>query len=118
MFKQLYLSPTGRSSRKFYWLFGVAPFVVIGFLLSIIDFMLRLEPYIVYGVSIIVIWPMLAMQIKRWHDIGATGWLSLLTFVPYLGWATSLILGFIPSSKNNNQYGNAPLKNAIEETSP
>ena len=57
----------------------------------------------------IITWPILAMQIKRWHDIGLTGWLSLLYFIPYVGIAVSIIIGIIPGNAGQNQFGPDPI---------
>ena len=82
----MYISPNGRCSRKFYWLFGVLPFFVIGILAGTTTSVLRIDYNLGLAILLIItLWPMLAMQIKRWHDIGLSGWFSLLTFIPYLG---------------------------------
>jgi nitrate/nitrite transporter NarK len=51
-------------------------------------------------------WIAIALQIKRWHDLGKTGWLTLLNLVPVAGTLISLfILGFSKSASGHNQYG-------------
>ncbi len=30
-------------------------------------------------------WPSLAIDVKRWHDIGRTGWLTLIAYGPAFG---------------------------------
>ena len=45
---------------------------------------------------IVAAWIALALQIKRWHDLGKTGWLALLNLVPGIGTLISLVvLGFL-----------------------
>jgi uncharacterized membrane protein YhaH (DUF805 family) len=34
--------------------------------------------------SLIFLWPSLAIDVKRWHDIGRSGWFALAIYVPAL----------------------------------
>jgi nitrate/nitrite transporter NarK len=57
---------------------------------------------------IVVSWIAIALQIKRWHDLGKTGWLVLVNLVPAVGTALSLlVLGFLKGGSGANQFGNA-----------
>jgi len=62
-----------------------------------------------FGILIILMWPALAIQVKRWHDVNKSGYWVLINFVPLIGsvWAF-LELGFLSGSPSNNNYGNAP----------
>ncbi len=52
-------------------------------------------------------WIGAAVQIKRWHDLGKTGWLVLINLVPGVGSLVSLVvLGFFKSATNPTKYGN------------
>ncbi len=118
MFKQLYFYPNGRSSRKFYWLFGILPFFIIGLILFFSLANSKSNPYIVFFVlfiQLLALWPFLVMQIKRWHDINLTGWLSLLIFIPYLGFVVILVVGLIPGKSGENKYGQDPLGRKVIE---
>ena len=96
--KALYISIKGRCSRKFYWIFGLLPFYIIGLLLGYLMKLQQLNPLILVALVLASMWPVLAMQIKRWHDIGRSGWFSMLTSVPYIGFAVTIILGLIPGN--------------------
>ncbi len=109
MFSKLYINSSGRCSRKFYWIFGLLPFLVLGILLGISIQVLQLNPVIVFAILLLSMWPALAMQIKRWHDMGLSGWFSLLSFLPYLGFAVGIIVGFIPGKAGVNKSGPDPL---------
>lgn len=50
-------------------------------------------------------------MIKRINDFNKSGWLSLLTIIPYLGIIPGLIYLFIPGSKGVNKYGINPYIN-------
>jgi uncharacterized membrane protein YhaH (DUF805 family) len=47
------------------------------------------------------------LTIRRCHDFNATGWFSLLLFVPLV----NLLFVFIPGSKGENRFGPKPLPN-------
>lgn len=34
--------------------------------------------------GLIFLWPSLAIDVKRWHDIGRSGWNTLIIYVPFL----------------------------------
>ncbi len=55
---------------------------------------------------ITVSWIAMALQIKRWHDLGKTGWLVLLNLVPVVGTLISLVvLGFVKGGSAANKFG-------------
>ena len=55
---------------------------------------------------IFVSWIAIALQIKRWHDLGKTGWLVFINLVPAVGTAISLIvLGFVKGGSGPNKFG-------------
>ncbi len=54
---------------------------------------------VVYGVSLFV---------RRLHDIGASGWLWLLTLIPFVGAIFALIVGLSPSENKDNRHGRKP----------
>lgn len=75
-------SPTGRASRRDYWMRFVLPYVGIAIVAAILD-------VIVFGsagidgkgsgpfqaiVALFYFWPSLAVSIKRLHDRGLSGW--------------------------------------------
>ncbi|MGA2280674.1 MAG: MFS transporter [Verrucomicrobiota bacterium] len=52
-------------------------------------------------------WILLALQAKRWHDLGKTGWLVLINLLPVVGTLASLaILGCSPGRSGANRFGN------------
>lgn len=103
MLKRIYLSPKGRCSRAFYWQYFVIPFAVLGFLVGVLNVVLKST--VVLVLLPLVLWPSIVIQIKRWHDVGASGWWVLLNFIPYLGWVIWLVVGLIPGRPEPNQYG-------------
>ena len=52
--------------------------------------------------------PGVALASRRLHDVGLSGWLYLVTFIPYVGGLFMLIIACIPSQPQANHYGLAP----------
>jgi uncharacterized membrane protein YhaH (DUF805 family) len=61
-------------------------------------------------VSLIFLYPALAIYAKRWHDRGKSGWWTLILFVPLIGAIWFLVeCGFLRGTEGPNQFGNDPL---------
>jgi uncharacterized membrane protein YhaH (DUF805 family) len=46
--------------------------------------------------------------IRRWHDVGVTGWATLIFFVPFVGLLAALYLCWKHGEEKENQYGPVP----------
>jgi uncharacterized membrane protein YhaH (DUF805 family) len=58
---------------------------------------------------LILLWPSLAIAIKRFHDRDKSGWWVLISLIPIIGPIWLLIeLGFLPGTPGTNRFG-APL---------
>ena len=75
---QKYTKFNGRASRSEYWYFTLFSFVVM-VLSSGKDALLGI-------VWLALFIPMLAVSVRRSHDIGKSGWYYLIALIPYLGW--------------------------------
>jgi uncharacterized membrane protein YhaH (DUF805 family) len=54
-------------------------------------------------------WVGLASQVKRWHDVGYSGWMVLIGLIPVVGALISLIfLAFVKGTLGRNKYGADP----------
>ena len=61
-------------------------------------------------VSLLFLYPALAIYAKRWHDRGKSGWWTLIVLVPLIGSIWMLVeCGFLRGTEDPNQYGNDPL---------
>jgi uncharacterized membrane protein YhaH (DUF805 family) len=49
--------------------------------------------------------PSIAVVVRRLHDIGLTGWLALLCYIPAFGAVAFLIFGLLPSQFGENRWG-------------
>lgn len=65
-------------------------------------------------VNLLLVWPALAISVKRWHDRGKSGWWVLLNLVPVVGWLWALIEnGFLRGTDGPNRYGPDPLADEL-----
>ena len=69
---------------------------------SVPDWVLGLIALVVLPLST---WVSLALAAKRFHDIGTSGWLGLLLFVPFIGLLVGIYLLFARGEDRDNQYG-------------
>lgn len=72
---KLFTSPSGRISRRQFWLHGFLPLFVANIVLGWI-------PLINILVTIVVFWGSICISFKRFHDRGLSGLWSLLYIVP------------------------------------
>lgn len=110
------LSFAGRIGRKRFWLVFLC---VIGTLLvtaypSSLLARTGNAGSVVANVFMIVVlvlgaWISAANQVRRWHDLGRSGWMILICFIPILGFVINVIcLGFIPGQRATNRFGPPP----------
>ncbi len=120
-----YASFRGRARRKEFWYFAlvnmttILAVVLLGVLLA--D---RSDPLgriaggglmILAGLLYLgTITPYIAAAVRRLHDSGKSGWLFLITFVPYVGGIILLLLLAQDSESAVNAYGPNP-KSAVRE---
>ena len=112
---QVLFSFRGRIPRSTLWLKFYLP-VSLGYLISwLLDVQLgtSFEPGsigVVYlAFSILMIGPTLAVNVKRAHDRGRSGWFILLFLVPLLNIWPIIELAFLRGAMGPNQYGPDPL---------
>ena len=49
--------------------------------------------------------PFISLSVRRLHDIGQSGFLVLICFIPIFGWLTLLYICCTDSQQNANEYG-------------
>ena len=108
---RIFFSLHGRVSRRQYWLYGVLALVGLAVLshalLGIARVPSRRADLLV---NLLLIWPALAVSVKRWHDRDKSGWWVLLNLVPVIGWLWALIdNGFLRGTTGPNRFGEDPL---------
>ena len=87
----LFTSPSGRISRRQFWLYGVLPLIGAVIILRIIAyvlgmFLLMVMPtaflFVDLIVFLILLWPYYCISAKRFQDVGYPGWYNLFWIVP------------------------------------
>jgi len=122
--KNLLLSFEGRIGRAPYWYFTLAVVIVMGILMAVTGFSAFSAANIAEGgpppslgaggilfplFCLLILWPALAIQAKRWHDVDKSGWWILISFVPFVGGLIALVFnGFIAGTPGPNRFGNPP----------
>ncbi|MBS1998855.1 MAG: DUF805 domain-containing protein [Cyanobacteria bacterium SZAS LIN-2] len=107
MIHAIYFSTRGRMSRRAYWLVGLLPLAGFSFIAGFL-FGLARSPAGAVGLIVLLLWPTLALSIKRCHDFNASGWWAALTAVPLLNWIVEVVLGSIPGTRGANRFGPDP----------
>jgi uncharacterized membrane protein YhaH (DUF805 family) len=112
---QLLFSFDGRVGRGVYWGFTVAV-IVLFCLLAGVMFMTTdwsnpqagggLSSVLMFVAGLLVIWPALAIQAKRWHDVDKSAWWILIGLVPVVGLIALVFNGFIAGTPGPNRFGN------------
>lgn len=65
-------------------------------------------------IALAVLYPSLAVAVKRCHDRDKSGWWVLIALIPILGWIWYIVeLGFLPGTPGPNRFGPDPLGPAM-----
>ncbi|MDX8516474.1 DUF805 domain-containing protein [Mesorhizobium captivum] len=117
-----YVNFSGRARRKEFW--GFCLFWTIGLVVAIgVGLSVDLsrgdvegggdEPIVMFGLFglyvLLTILPWIALIVRRLHDLGLTGWLAILCFLPYVGWLATLVFALIPTQAGDNKWGPVPV---------
>lgn len=101
-----YAGFTGRARRKEFWMFALVNFLIV-ILLRIVQDILGVPPLISILYSLFILIPSWALFVRRLHDTGSSGWLSLLALIPLVGLIVVLVFGCLDSD-GTNKYGISP----------
>jgi len=111
----------GRAQRAEYWyffLFNIIISMIIGILGKAIGiFNLTIGTVgneinilsLLYGLALFI--PGLAVQVRRLHDVGKSGWMILINFIPLIGTIWFLVLLIRDGTPGDNEYGPNPKGN-------
>jgi len=105
-----YADFNGRARRKEYWMFVIFN-IVVAFVLGFIDGIIgTYDAQTGYGVlgglyTLAVLIPGLAVGVRRLHDVGKSGWMLLIAFIPLVGAIWLLVLFATDGNPNENKYG-------------
>ena len=101
-----YADFNGRANRPEYWIYTLWN-AIIGLALEILDAMLFHHadwPFAgLYGLAVLI--PGLALQFRRLHDTGHSGWALLWLLLPLIGWIIIIVFMLQPGVRQINAYG-------------
>lgn len=101
--------------QLFVWLVFIAFFVMDG-IISVSGGRTAGNVFLLIGVALFAIsmfLPGLAVLVRRMHDLGVTGWIVLISLIPYLGGLILLIMSIVPGTEGDNAYGPDSRKKAM-----
>lgn len=107
----LFFGFAGRISRREFWLYGVLALLGLAAfghaLLGITGIPPRRADAVV---NLLLLWPALAVSVKRWHDRDRSGWWVLVNLIPVIGTLWALVdNGFVRGTRGPNRFGDDPL---------
>lgn len=105
--QNLYLSLDGRIHRGDFWIATIVLFIFNAVVLGALTAATAGAGLVL---SVISIYPGIAVAVKRCHDRGKSGWWCLLLLIPVIGFLWWLIdLGLLAGDEVKNEYGEVPL---------
>ncbi len=119
--REKFIDGDGRARRLEYWSFvlftwlttiaALLPFFIIMSFADDSDALFPLAAVMLLPPALWMLFlviPGIALASRRLHDVGLSGWLYLVSFVPYVGGLFMLVIACIPSQPQPNHYGLAP----------
>ena len=109
--KRYLFSFEGRVTRLEYWMYYVP--LIIGIIIVIIFaavFGEEAAAIISSLLGLVLIWSVIAIQVKRWHDRDKSGWWILINFIPIIGFWALIENGFLRGTEGKNRFGEDPLE--------
>lgn len=119
----LFTSFEGRINRKPFWM-GVLVLIVANLVLGIIAGILDSILHTGFDrtglfeiiVSLVLIYPSVALSAKRWHDRDKSAWWILISLIPIIGWIWALIeTGFLSGTPGANRFGPDPVTHGLPQ---
>ena len=106
----LYFSFQGRISRATFWRHGVLWLLMMTLLFNGLLGIVGLTAEEADGLTnLLLLWPALAISVKRWHDRNRSAWWVLVNLIPLIGWLWVLIEnGALRGTPGPNDHGPAP----------
>ena len=101
-----YLDYKGRSPRSELW-----NFIINTALIELVIYIFTEKSVFFAIFHIVAMIVLAALSVRRFHDIGYSGWFLLALFIPLVNLAAIFVLMFFKSVPEKNRYGSRPLQN-------
>ena len=110
-----YADFSGRARRTEYWMFTLFNIIfyfawafLMGIIFGLTDSKVETLYLVIYIYPLILMLPGLAVSVRRLHDLGKSGWMMLVAFIPLIGSIWLLILMITEGNSGENKYGPNP----------
>jgi uncharacterized membrane protein YhaH (DUF805 family) len=105
---QKYLSFKGRAGRNELWIVLVTLLVVgnAGYFVGLLMHSIAIAILFLLA----VLWPSIALAVRRWHDHGRSGWSILLQIIPIVNLWCLYMLAFRHGERGDNRFGADPVQ--------
>lgn len=117
--RALWFSFTGRATRFDYWVRYTIPYLVGLFVATFLDDVIGTgnPPTGTGGIIaalfiVAMIWPALAVGVKRCHDRDRSGWFLLIGLIPFVNLWLAVELFFLRGTQGPNRFGPDPVGGA------
>lgn len=114
-----YADPSGRATRKQYWMFALFQWIII-LILLIIGYIFKIPnniiKYIVDVYVLVTFLPSICLSIRRLHDTGRSGSYLFWSIIPLVG-STMILVITCQESGPDNEFGPNPY-NAVAPEMP
>ena len=114
--KEMFFTMQGRLNRKPFLLRGLVLGILSLILSSVMGGLAETSSTVLHLVSLLMrplilvcVAGSLTLIIRRWHDLGKSGWFTLLLLIPLLNFLVMLYLWFVRGTAGPNAYGEDPL---------
>lgn len=114
--KEMFLTTQGRLNRKPYILRGLFLWILSLVTSGVMDVTSESDSLVMNLLSLVVFVLFIALGvatimlvIRRWHDLGKSGWFTLLLFIPLVNLFVALYLWVKKGDEGPNEYGDDPL---------
>lgn len=108
-----YADFNGRARRQEYWMFVLFNMIFVA-VAALLDNLLGLTVgelpygvlYFIYALFVLI--PGLAVVVRRLHDINKSGWMILVSLIPFVGAIWLIVLYATEGTPGDNEYGSNP----------
>ncbi len=102
---------SGRARRSEYW-WAVLFLLALSFPIALIDTVVFFDTIVQTGSGplsilflLVILLPSISLLIRRFHDVGLSGWFVLLTFIPFAGAVFAFVVAVLDSQRGDNRFG-------------
>ena len=114
--RAMLLTYQGRLNRKPYILYSVGIWFLMLILNVVADVLgdsrssvALLVAFALYLAVLALCVPSVMLTLRRWHDLGKSGWFTLLSLIPVVNFFVEIYLWAAPGTAGPNAYGEDPL---------